>query len=599
MERDIRRQKIRMLITSLGILGLLVWNLDFVINGIMSNIYLNGTIILVFLFGFALVFRHVFDLEGEQVALRALKEAFSDAKVIEEKDFVDEYWRHHRCMAPAIVYERPKLLGHIFELTYDEILRTNKIRITLTTMQSLVDGIDTRMAEQRSLTNYITGLLVFLGLIGTFIGLMDMVASVGGIIGSLASATGEGADQAGAFAKLVQDLKGPLVGMATGFSSSLFGLFGSLMLGLLSRFGARASNSLKLHFEEWLAGVAQIENEEYVPEERDLQGPLDEKNLKRLTGSVIALTEGFEKVNNDFLRTLGMVQSMADAQIAQNKLIEAQTERLESLAQMQHLLVGLAEHMQALMSGFEKSANENRAHNAELRTEVADSFRSLSTTLRDLSEASARERRDEADERKTTMQMMAGLQGSMKDDLAALSETLETLARSSHGLQSVMSGLAGREDRLVNQAESHHRELISALVGLKSGIVVQAQPVQHALAPQIPSPAASHGAGPSSGMPVQAPLPAGNLSSRIEALEAALKEPSARAEGEADLQAIEAQLQGNLMQMAEDMQAAYSTFARDVKEAETRRKETRDAAPERQAMSPIDRLRALYSHRKG
>ena len=90
------------------------------------------------------------------------------------------------CAVPGVVYASPQLLGHVFTLTLDELLRTRHMRISIATMQHLIAAIDARMAHQRSLMGYLTGLSVFLGLIGTFIGLMEMVGSVGGIIGGLA-----------------------------------------------------------------------------------------------------------------------------------------------------------------------------------------------------------------------------------------------------------------------------------------------------------------------------------------------------------------------------------------------------------------------------
>lgn len=618
MERDIRRQKIRMLIVTLGVLGLIVWNTDFVMRGIEANIYLNGTIILVFLFGFALVFRHVFDLEGEQVALKALKEAYSDAKIIDEKDFLDEYWRHHRCMKPAIVYQRPRLLGHIFELTYDEILRTNKIRITLTTMQSLMDGIETRISEQRSLTVYITGLLVFLGLIGTFIGLMDMVASVGGIIGSLQSATADGGDQAAAFSKLITDLEAPLVGMATGFSSSLFGLFGSLIIGLLSRFGARATNALKLHFEEWLASVAQIENEEYVPEEDDTaRGPVDEEGLKRLTGSVKVMMEGFERVNNEFMRTMGMIQGMAEAQEAQNKLIEAQTERLDSLAHMQHLLSSMGDHMKAMMEIFEKSAAENRTVGQELKRDVTAGIAGLAHVLGEMNASNARDRQADAEERKATLRFVTEMQSSIRENMAGLERSLSDLGYSNSEISGALSRLANGEERSLSQSEHHHRELLAALGGMRLARQpsqestpqpsYSAMPSQPYSAPMKPAPR------PAAEMPRQAPkapdmpraeivmdqVEADPLAAKIAALEKAVKTVKATAAIEEKAHTDQA-TGDQLINEAKAMQEDYAAYAKRIKEEEElRRSYGRNQVEEAAAahMSPIERLRALYRRR--
>ncbi|MGL4729788.1 MAG: hypothetical protein ACRCWO_13650, partial [Bosea sp. (in: a-proteobacteria)] len=169
----------------------------------------------------------------------------------------DPYWRHYRCMEQGIAFGSPKSIGHMFELAYDELLRAKNLNINVATLQNIVGGIEMRLSDERSQVNYLTGLLIFLGLIGTFIGLMEMVGSVGDIIAGLSNTAGAAPD---AMRKLLANLQVPLTGMATGFSSSLFGLFGSLVLGILARFGNSAVNTLKDEFSGWLAGVAHLDS---------------------------------------------------------------------------------------------------------------------------------------------------------------------------------------------------------------------------------------------------------------------------------------------------------------------------------------------------
>jgi hypothetical protein len=199
----------------------------------------------------------VIAIRNDTVAFSALQEAFEDSRRERTETLADPYWRHYRALEPGIVFARPNSLGHMFELAYDELLRAKNLTISVSTMQNVVNGIEQRLADERSQVNYLAGLLIFLGLIGTFIGLMEMVSSVGGIIGSLGSNSGPAND---AMKKLLTSLQVPLTGMATGFSSSLFGLFGSLVLGVLSRFGSHALNILKDEFSGWLAGVSQLES---------------------------------------------------------------------------------------------------------------------------------------------------------------------------------------------------------------------------------------------------------------------------------------------------------------------------------------------------
>jgi hypothetical protein len=257
IETVLKQQMLKILGTLLALVLLVGWAHEFVWSGIRSNIYLNGTIIFVFLFGVLLVLRSIWALRNEDVAFNALQEAFEDSRQERVQGERDPYWRHQRSLKPGRVFGCPVVLGHMFEITYDELIRSKDIRISVSTMQNIVQGIDTKLGEQRSLSVYITGLLVFLGLIGTFIGLMEMVGSVGKIIGSLQglqTASGNTIQQ------LLKSLEEPLRGMATGFSSSLFGLFGSLVLGVISRMGSTAHGVMKDEFESWLASISQLEN---------------------------------------------------------------------------------------------------------------------------------------------------------------------------------------------------------------------------------------------------------------------------------------------------------------------------------------------------
>jgi hypothetical protein len=258
MSKDVRLQAYRLALVY-GLLACLVgWKHEFVSDGLFANIYLNGLIIAVFLFGSGNACLGLARLRNEVLAFRALREVYQDAVDQRSGRVSDSGERLARCHRPGIVVGSPKLLGHVYDLALEELLRTRHVRISVATMQNLVQAVSERIAADRSLLVYITGMCVFLGLIGTFIGLMEMVGSVGGIIGGLASA---GAQDDGAMMRLIHDLEAPLKGMATGFSSSLFGLFCSLVLGLAGRFVNSAALQVKDDFEGWLAGISQLENE--------------------------------------------------------------------------------------------------------------------------------------------------------------------------------------------------------------------------------------------------------------------------------------------------------------------------------------------------
>jgi hypothetical protein len=122
-------------------------------------------------------------------------------------------------------------------------------------MQTILDGVGTRLDESRETGRYMVGLLVFLGLLGTFWGLLETVRSVGGVISGLDIGS---EDIAEAFETLKQGLQTPLAGMGTAFSSSLFGLAGSLILGFLALQAGQAQNRFYNEFEEWLSSVTRL-----------------------------------------------------------------------------------------------------------------------------------------------------------------------------------------------------------------------------------------------------------------------------------------------------------------------------------------------------
>ncbi|MCB5177241.1 flagellar motor protein MotA [Microvirga lenta] len=127
--------------------------------------------------------------------------------------------------------------------------RSSRSLLSVTATRSLLDSIGARLDESREIVRYLAGLLVFLGLLGTFWGLIETVGSVGRIIGSLRT----GQDAAVLFDELKTALAGPLQGMGLAFSASLFGLAGSLVLGFLDLQAGQAQSRFYTELEDWLA----------------------------------------------------------------------------------------------------------------------------------------------------------------------------------------------------------------------------------------------------------------------------------------------------------------------------------------------------------
>ena len=127
--------------------------------------------------------------------------------------------------------------------------RVGRMAMSAQLMRGILDSIATRLDEARDISRYMTGLLVFLGLLGTFWGLIETVSSVGDVIQGLKA----GGDAGSMFDSLREGLAAPLSGMGISFSSSLFGLAGSLVLGFLDLQSSQAQNRFYTELEDWLS----------------------------------------------------------------------------------------------------------------------------------------------------------------------------------------------------------------------------------------------------------------------------------------------------------------------------------------------------------
>lgn len=350
LARVIRGQLIRMSLVLAAMAGLLYFAFDFVHEGVKANLLLNAAIITMFGIGIALSFRRVLKITSDSTGFAALQEAFEDARHERTDTIEDPYWRHYRCIQPGIVFVRPKSIGHVFDIAYDELLRAKSVNISVSTMRSVVDGIEQRLADERGQLSYLANLLVFLGLIGTFIGLMEMVGSVGGIIGSLNTSTAAPQD---AMKSLLASLQVPLKGMATGFSSSLFGLFGSLVIGMLSKFGNSAIDAMKEEFSTWLATVSHLE-----------PGKGDTRELARLIADGMSGTGGGSGGSVGGISDVGVVATMAQGFGRMNSGMDAVSNILPRIVEIQEQGLGANA---ALMERFDRLLHEQ----AEMREHLA------------------------------------------------------------------------------------------------------------------------------------------------------------------------------------------------------------------------------------
>ncbi|QIG46913.1 flagellar motor protein MotA [Nordella sp. HKS 07] len=175
----------------------------------------------------------------------------------------------------------PRLLGPMATLFRD---RPNRTVLSPLSMRSLLDSIASRLDEARDISRYMVGLLIFLGLLGTFWGLLETVTSVGDAIRALDVSS---AQSATVFEELKTGLEAPLSGMGLAFSSSLFGLAGSLILGFLELQASQAQNRFYNDLEDWLSTITDIQAGE--------SGTLTVPHYLRL--DMAGLQKGIERIN--------------------------------------------------------------------------------------------------------------------------------------------------------------------------------------------------------------------------------------------------------------------------------------------------------------
>jgi hypothetical protein len=234
-----------------------------------------------------------------------------------------------RIADPGLAMARhPTLLAPMAAILGGE--RTGRMSITQQTMRHLLDSIATRLDEARDISRYMTGLLVFLGLLGTFWGLIETVGSVGKVIDGLKV----GGDAGALFDTLKGGLAAPLGGMGISFSSSLFGLAGSLILGFLDLQSSQAQNRFYTDLEDWLATTVR----EYGSDTPagDMQGAVDRLRAsiedggsnRSTTAAMANLAEAIQGLVAHMRTEQQMIREWADGQGEQNREIKRLLEHL-------------------------------------------------------------------------------------------------------------------------------------------------------------------------------------------------------------------------------------------------------------------------------
>src|SRR5579862_4796539 len=270
-----------------------------IFNAFLANPWLNGLIVGVLAIGIIMSFHQVI-------------------RLFPEVSWVNGY----RSVDPQAAAARaPKLLAPMAAMLGRE--RLEHVAMSTQTMRAFLDSLASRLDEARDISRYLTGLLVFLGLLGTFWGLIETVGSVGSIINGLKA----GGDADSVFDALKEGLAAPLGGMGISFSSSLFGLAGSLILGFLDLQTSQAQNRFYTNLEDWLAttvqdlgtGAAAVVPAGVTDAIERLRQSLAEAGSGRATTAAMAnLAEAIQGLIQHMRSEQQMIRDWADAQAKLN-----------------------------------------------------------------------------------------------------------------------------------------------------------------------------------------------------------------------------------------------------------------------------------------
>jgi hypothetical protein len=275
---------------------------------------------------------------------------------------------------------------------------TGRFTLSAGAMRSLLDGIASRLDESRELSRYMTGLMIFLGLLGTFWGLLKTIGSVSEVIGAMQVG---GGDVGVMFEQLKTGLAKPLAGMGTAFSASMYGLSGALVLGFLDLTAGQAQNRFFNELEEWLAGLTRLSSGAVAEGEGAMpvyvQALLEQtaenmENLQRILArgeertnqanqAVLTLTERIAAMSDTMRTGQQLMMRIAEAQAALTpalRRLAEPRERTEDDASRTHLR-NIELYLQRLLAEVEQGRTQST-------TELRNDIRLLTRTVAALAE---------------------------------------------------------------------------------------------------------------------------------------------------------------------------------------------------------------------
>ena len=288
-----------------------------IVSAFQTNPGLNGLIVAVLIVGLVLTFNQAW-------------------RLVREVRWVNQFRRGEADPDPK---RAPQLLAPMRAL----LTRTQATSLSTSSLRSILDSIATRLDEQRDTTRYLIGLLVFLGLLGTFWGLLGTIGSIGQTIQGLNPSSGSTGDVLDA---LKTGLSRPLDGMGTAFSSSLFGLAGSLILGLFDLQASRAQNRFYTELENWLASVTDVNSDmgfaSGVRSSEDDLREMTERMTKlaqegganpRATAAMSNLAEGIQGLVKNMRSEQQMMRDWVEAQAAEQRRMRLTLDRLADVVE--------------------------------------------------------------------------------------------------------------------------------------------------------------------------------------------------------------------------------------------------------------------------
>ena len=349
-------------------------------NAFLANPGLNGLILGVLVLGIIYIFQQVIQLTREVTWIENFRTGRPEAS-------------GHA--APRLLAPMATMLGE----------RKGQFSLSAMAMRSLLDGISARLDESRDISRYLIGLLIFLGLLGTFWGLLETITSVGDVIGGLTVGSG---DFGAVFGELKSGLQAPLAGMGTAFSSSLFGLAGSLVLGFLELQAGQAQNRFFNDLEDWLSGQTRLSS-----------GALTAEGDQSVPAYVQALLEQTADSLENLQRTLDRGE---ESRIFANTGIAALTEKLGTLTEQmrteQSLMMKLAESQLELRPVLAKLASASDRSTGGFDENVRSNIRNIDVNMSRMMEEMASGRTELVSEPRSEIRVLSRTMAAIAEQTA-------------------------------------------------------------------------------------------------------------------------------------------------------------------------------------